>query len=105
MSLSVSSQMWELGQLTIHLQVFSMTLTPVRPNKNACGCHVLDKQSHMTSFFFLPIPYNSDRLLTGLSMTCDIWKVLLIDRPVYLSLNPCSAHFPWSFLKRLKFSD
>ena len=25
--------------------------------------------------------------------------------PVYLSLNPCSAHFPRSFLQRLKISD
>ena len=28
--------------------------------ENACGCNVLDKQSHMTSFFFLPIPYDSE---------------------------------------------
>ena len=31
------------------------------PNKNACGSHVLEKQSHMTSFFFLPIPYISEK--------------------------------------------
>ena len=34
------------------------------------------------------------RPVTGPSMTRDIWRVLSIDRPVYLSLNPRSAHFP-----------
>jgi hypothetical protein len=43
----------------------------------------------------------SSRPVTGPSMTRDIWRVLSIDRPVYLSLNPCTAHFPRSFLKKL----
>ena len=30
---------------------------------------------------------------------------LSIDRPVDLSLNPCTAHFPQSFLERLRYSD
>ena len=35
------------------------------------------------------------RPVTVLSMkTRDIWRGLSIDRPVYLSLNPCTAHFP-----------
>ena len=46
------------------------------------------------------------RPVTVLPMkTRDVLRCLSIDRPVYLSLNPRSAHFPRSFLKKLRNYD